>query len=365
MMYPNDPLYFHRADYARKLLNSLHDGITHAFTLFAPRRMGKTQFLLRDVAPLAEDMGFNVFYFSFMDDEPDTVVSRFQAALHRFAADNSKIKTFIASIKKLDIAGSGLERDIHSDAPPVSTLIGHLAAGKRQTLLLLDEVQELAHIKGTSGLIRALRTGLDVNQQQVKTIFTGSSTNALHAMFNDSKAPFFHFAHALDFPVFGREFTDFLATVYAARTGRELDGAAFYAVFERLNKTPMYMRAVTQDMIVNPALQLDEAMAYRMAQMQTQAGYWHQWAGLKPLERAILADIAQGGVAPYSHERRGHYAALLGVQEVGTSQVQSSIKRLARQDLLTRDTGGNLQINSPALQTWLLGLAQNPKSSAS
>ena len=49
-------------------------------------------------------------------------------------------KTFIASIKKLDIAGSGLERDIHSTAPPVSTLIGHLATGKRQTLLLLDHL---------------------------------------------------------------------------------------------------------------------------------------------------------------------------------------------------------------------------------
>lgn len=41
-----DPLYFHRPEYAAKLVHSLQGGITHAFTLFAPRRMGKTQFLL-------------------------------------------------------------------------------------------------------------------------------------------------------------------------------------------------------------------------------------------------------------------------------------------------------------------------------
>ncbi|KLT71960.1 selenocysteine synthase, partial [Neisseria arctica] len=65
-MQTKDALYCRCANYAERLLTSLN-GITYAFTLFAPRRMGKIQFLLKDIAPTAERMGFNVFYFSFMD----------------------------------------------------------------------------------------------------------------------------------------------------------------------------------------------------------------------------------------------------------------------------------------------------------
>ena len=48
-----DPLYFPRTELSTALLSSLKSGISHAFTLFAPRRMGKTQFLTNDIAPAA------------------------------------------------------------------------------------------------------------------------------------------------------------------------------------------------------------------------------------------------------------------------------------------------------------------------
>ena len=117
--------------------------------------------------------------------------------------------------------------------------------------MLLDEVQELARVSHTIGLIRSLRTGLDINQQKIKVIFTGSSTNGLRAMFNDNKAPFFHFAHPLYFPNLGKDFTDFLADIYHSRTGQEIDKNQFYELFERFNFTPLYMRSIAQDMIIN------------------------------------------------------------------------------------------------------------------
>ena len=72
-----DPLYFPRTELAAALLGSLKSGISSAFTLFAPRRMGKTQFLTNDIAPAAEKDGFNVFYFSFMDNRDTADPARF------------------------------------------------------------------------------------------------------------------------------------------------------------------------------------------------------------------------------------------------------------------------------------------------
>ncbi|KLT71964.1 selenocysteine synthase, partial [Neisseria arctica] len=251
------------------------------------------QFLLKDIAPTAERMGFNVFYFSFMDDTGANVAADFQTALYHFAQSirtGSGIKSFLGSLNKIDIMGIGIGRENKAETlPKISDIITSIAHDNAPTLLLLDEVQELARIKDTSGLIRSLRTGLDINQNRVKTIFTGSSTNGLKAMFNNSKAPFFHFAHALDFPLLGKEFTDFLADVYQKRTGKQADKAAFYTMFKRLNHTPMYMRAVVQDMIITPELSLEEAASSRLQQLNEQHAEKGIWAELKPIEQAILA----------------------------------------------------------------------------
>ncbi|WP_115217633.1 ATP-binding protein [Suttonella indologenes] len=351
-----DALFFHRTDYAQKLLNSLKDGITHAVTLFAPRRMGKTQFLLQDIAPLAEQQGFNVFYFSFMDSHHP--ISDFQSALYQFAQNiqaGNKAKTFLSGISKIDILGIGLEREIASnEAPRLSDIIAVIASDNRPSLLLLDEVQELARLSDAKGLIRSLRTGLDVHQYQIKTIFTGSSTNGLRAMFNDNKAPFFHFAHALDFPLLGQEFTDFLAEIYYERTGKPINTAALFELFQSLHHTPMYLRAIIQDMIINPSISLREAAEKRMAQLGEQDREAGQWQQMKALEKAIIRDIAKGiEVNLYSQENRQKYAALLGVGHVGNSSVQGAIRRMERHDWISRDAGGKWIVNNPLLATWI------------
>lgn len=61
MKVKSDPLYYPRTELADLLVRNLEEGISSAFTLFAPRRMGKTQFLLNDVTKSAKEHNFNVF----------------------------------------------------------------------------------------------------------------------------------------------------------------------------------------------------------------------------------------------------------------------------------------------------------------
>ncbi len=354
-----DPLYFPRTELASALLGGLKSGITHAFTLFAPRRMGKTEFLINDIAPIAEENGFNVFYFSFMDgNNTINADEAFHQALHQFAQATRAshgVKTLFSSFKKIDVLGVGLERELtEKKLPGISEIIAYIAADNQFTLLLLDEVQELARIPNASNLIRSLRTGLDINKNRVKTIFTGSSTNGLRMMFNDVKAPFFHFAHALDFPNLDKNFTDFLAEVYQERVHKPLDKQALYAVFERLNYTPMYMRAIIQDMIINPALSLEQAAEIRLEQMQESGNFTAQWRELSTIEQFILRAISKGQSSIYSAEFRQDMAERLGVETVKVSTMQSAIRKLQRKDLISKMSNAVLQINNPLLQTWLM-----------
>lgn len=348
-----DPLYFPRQGLATALIDSLKGGITNAFTLFAPRRMGKTQFLLRDIAPLAETRGFNVFYFSFMDGGTDDFIQ----ALNQFALAvkaAGRAKAAINTITKLEVLGVGIERQPAQQSAHThpSQAIGAIAADGRPSLLLLDEVQELARKADSEPLIRSLRTGLDVHWQQVKTIFTGSSTNGLRAIFNDNKAPFFHFAHALDFPVLGREFTDFLADTYQERTGRAADKDAFYQSFEQFDRTPLYMRAVVQDMIISPNLMLEQAVQYRLREMLGSSGIIADWQQLNALERLMMRRIAQGQASLYGREAIGQISAALGT-ETKAGSIQAAIRKLERRDLITKDAGGVWVINSPLMKAWI------------
>ena len=57
--------HFERTDLAQKLLNAIKLGIVQSFTLFAPRRIGKTEFLEFDFRPALEAHNYKVIYFSF------------------------------------------------------------------------------------------------------------------------------------------------------------------------------------------------------------------------------------------------------------------------------------------------------------
>lgn len=72
-------------------------------------------------------------------------------------------------------------------------------------------MQALATSPKHAPFIAALRTGLDLNKDRVKAVFTGSSREGLRRMFSQASAPFFHFGQNLDFPDMDRGFTEHLA----------------------------------------------------------------------------------------------------------------------------------------------------------
>lgn len=346
-----DPLYFHRSALAETLLSAFQSGISSAFTLFAPRRMGKTQFLLQDITPLAKEKGFAVFYFSFMDRHDFPPAQLFQRDLFQFK-EMGTVKRFLDKVNKVEVFGLSMERE-QSALPNVRAIMDELAERKEPTLLLLDEVQELARLKNTDDLIRSLRTGLDIHQQKIKTIFTGSSTNGLRLLFQDLKAPFFQFSHSINFPTLGREFTDFMANIYQERTGQILDKEVLFDAFERLYKIPMHFRSLIADLILNPDLSLSDALFHRLNEIDDQNEYALNWVKLSAIERLILQMLANGQEGLYSENNRQQMAEALGIEHLKTSTIQSAIRRLQNKDFITRNLANKIQLNNTLFANWI------------
>ena len=54
--------HYHRPKLAKIYLDTLNAGLVTTTTIFAPRRAGKTSFLLKDLAPAALTLGYIVVY---------------------------------------------------------------------------------------------------------------------------------------------------------------------------------------------------------------------------------------------------------------------------------------------------------------
>ncbi|MFL6603464.1 MAG: hypothetical protein ACJ8R9_19345 [Steroidobacteraceae bacterium] len=62
-----DPWHFARPELAQKYLQTFEIGLISAQALFAPRRMGKSEFLEQDLIPAAQKSGLLTAYLNLWD----------------------------------------------------------------------------------------------------------------------------------------------------------------------------------------------------------------------------------------------------------------------------------------------------------
>ena len=366
-----DPWHFPRGELAERVLNTLAGGPVQALTLFAPRREGKTEFLVQDLAPHAESRGHRVIYASFWE-APLSPLAVLLHALEK-ARDRGRLVDRIrtsawrmAPTLKLSAAipgtGTGAETEIDltrlKGQPPtelllyLQELLGRLSNRARPTILLLDEVQELARSRSNAPLVAALRTGLDKRREGLAAVFTGSSRAGLAAMFSNREAPFFHFATPIDLPTLGEPFVDHVARVFEATTKRSLNRGAMVDAFIRLHRNPYFFRLLVQTMLHDVRHTIDSAMEQVHERIAADLGYADVWLDLNPLQRETARALAIGAGRPFSRAFREALGAALGEEVPSAARVQAALRRLER--LGIADTArGAWELADPALGGWI------------
>ena len=354
-----DIWHYPRRELAQQVLGMFNSGLSSALVFFAPRRMGKTEFLLKDMKPLAESNDWSVLYFSFLDvgSEPKRA---FTLALMQFAVDIgatkwSKLQKYI---KKVSAGVGGLQAGIELREPEQVSYslkdIMAILAQYKSVLLLLDEVQVLACHEQNRDFIATLRTALDVNKDTIKVVFTGSSRQGLGNMFAQSDAPFFHFGQNLNLPDLGKDFTDHLAQVFCQTTGRQLDKQALWQAFQALDKIPQLIRSLVERMVLNPQLTIDEAQKQLMQEVVDERDYTSIWHQRSLLEQLLLKAIANGDRALFSQANRQYLADKMGIEDLPVSTVQSAIRSLQRQHIIgSLPKRGGYYIDDPNFESWI------------
>lgn len=368
-----DPWHFQRQDLAASVLALLADGPAQALTMFAPRRTGKTEFLLKDLGPLAEKRGHRVVYASFWQSPQSplaTLLHELEASLQggAFAGGARPPAAW-----KLRFAGKllGAKAEVEIDPstlrgkPPTDLLLYldhllHRVSGKRRpAILMFDEVQELARDGNNAPLIAALRTSLDRRSDALRTVFTGSSQAGLKAMFGAREAPFFHFATPVDLPSLGEEFVDHLFQTFKKTARHAPRRRELLIAFDQLHRNPYFFRALVETLLLNPHLTVAEGLLQVRGWVADELGYPNTWLGFNPLQQAVARALAAGGRNPFSKSFREAAGRELGeTAPPSSSQIQAVLRKMERLGLAGRENG-DWALTDPEFGAWVMRNAGN------
>ncbi|EEF26762.1 conserved hypothetical protein [Ricinus communis] len=200
----HDTWHFHRPALANSYLTLLDAGLVTSTTIFAPRRAGKTSFLLKDLAPTARAASYAVAYADLWQTRVApglALVRALEEALEPVGGVNKLLAHFKAPVRKIkakaDVAGAKLEGEVELGEGVkaqseltlrIDELVATLCA-KAPLLLLVDEAQELARTREHEAVATALRTTMTKHQHRLRVVFTGSSRTRLGHVFSNASAP--------------------------------------------------------------------------------------------------------------------------------------------------------------------------------
>lgn len=367
-MVNEDPWHFERPELAGRVLDALTKGPATALTLFAPRRTGKTEFLLKDLAPLARHERVRIVYVSFWRASLSPLALLLHALESALAGGTwtDRIRRGARALApKLTLSapvGGSAEIDLTAIGPTPPTelllylddLLERLARRSGTVILLLDEVQELAKDARNAPLVASLRTSLDTRSDTLKAVFTGSSRDGLRAMFSEREAPFFHFATPLELPPLESPFVAHLLRVGKRHTGRDIDEGEAIAAFGKLHRNPYFFRRLLETLLLEPEIDVAAGVAIVRARLSEELRYPETWLELDVVQRGVIHALAEGREKPYGRAARARVATLAGIDEPSAAAVPSALRTLVRRGLVD-SWSGRWEIEDPAFAEWIRG----------
>lgn len=361
-----DPWHYPRPRLAAHYLDALDLGLQSARGLFAKRRMGKTEFLTKDLLPAAKDRGYLTAYANLWDDRsaPTRVLV---AALTSAAKPRGMLarvaKTLKSPIKKVRAGGKipglaegHLEADLFDEADLDRGLRGALAERdktKKKFLLVVDEAQVLSGVShGT--IAHTLRAALDVRKETVKVIFAGSSESTLRRMFGRTSEPFYNWAPLEPFELLGRDFVQSMVGKANALTKHPIKLPAALAAFAALDNTPDYFRTFLDRYLTHALDGVDAALEHTRSVVYTNREFQEQWHSLLAADQQLLRMLANGATDLHGKAARTKLGDILGVDTpVKPSTVQNALVRLQANTILTKMDHGEYEFEDDAFAHWI------------
>ncbi|CAB3750926.1 AAA family ATPase [Paraburkholderia humisilvae] len=359
-----DPWHFVRPELADAYLDAFDLKLSSARGLFARRRMGKTEFLRRDLLPAAQERGYLAAYTNFWDSRSSpapSLVSALADALepHGLRAVLAKLGNPVRKIKASAKIPGGVEGALEAElsAPEANSgvalreVLRQLDRQKKPLLLVIDEAQVLARAEHTE-FAHALRAALDIRKDRIKVIFAGSSETTLREMFARASEPFYNWAALEPFPLLGDEFVAFTIRLMNRMARRRLTLEQGKYVFEELHRTPEFFKRFIERYMLYQLDGHEAALAHTKASVFSDENFLKQWTAMKAADQIVIGLLARGETDIHSAAGLKRLTQLLGKIATKNTSAQA-LRRLQAHNVVTRLAIGDYRIEDEAFAEWI------------
>lgn len=365
--------HYHRPALAKIYLDTLNAGLVTSTTIFAPRRAGKTSFLLKDLTPAAETAGYTVAYVDLWQTKLSPGISIVRG-LERALEPKNAVESFVAKLQtpikkvkaKAEIAGATLEgelelgnlsKKIQTDIALQIEILIDMLCKKKPVLLLIDEAQELAKTKEHEAVATALRTAITRNQNRLRVVFTGSSRTQLAHVFSNSNAPLYSTGSAIaDFPQLNLDFVEYIAERFKQSTGRTLPVTSAWQAFVNFQQQPEPFLVGIVDMVLNPSITLEEAMNVVADKIRSTENHEGSWAALDATQKALVRMLAlDSSLKPFSKAVVLKLRTIIGIESLEVTHVQRAMSKLS--NVVFKSPRDTYEFENEAFAQWVRTLA--------
>lgn len=330
--------------------------------LIGPRRFGKTSFVLN----LLEELEKSSYKCFFIDIFNITSHRDFlQQMLRGLRSKRSKLQELLASIPKfrpkmsadfdLNTGHSSIELALEKSSDKdvkemIQDVLARLEKLGEKVILVIDEFQKITELNDNGWLEGTLR----IHMQQLRNtsfLFTGSRRGIIYDMLNNSKRPLYHFCQSIEFPSFGKEFTDWVVKRFS-EIEVKCDLKAINHLRDLVRDTPNYVQMICFHMAVDGKSHVNiKAVEHTLKAVVQQNAYAYQTLlnSLTPMQQRTLRLAAKENKQIYAKDLREKYEISSG------AALASAIKSLKLKGIIEEEAQekGKVVFNDPLFAFWL------------
>jgi len=367
----NDLIYekwhFSRPKLAQSYLTLLRDGSGDPICLQAPRRLGKTTFILTEVIPAASKAGYLPVYVDVWQHRSDPLAAinyALQEAIDNIEVPGSTLgKRLKTKVNKVGLGSASIELGDEPvrhrpDAPflLVDFLLKSLIrTAKKPILLLFDEIQELAIVKDGETIVSALRSAIMKSKSSVRVIFTGSNQDRLRELFSRSRAALYEGASMLSFPALGDEFSQFIADRIYENLRRPVPVSEVSLAFERFQHQPRLLIDLVFVFASGIDASFKEVFERHVDRIISDSSFQPILDRMTLLQRLVCQRLNFASDLTSAEARRG-YALALHKKTVPSGSVGDALRTLVDMHVLTKPSGirGHYAFDDPMFREWFI-----------
>jgi hypothetical protein len=345
--------------------------------LAAPRRTGKSTFLVTDLLPELRSRKATPVYVDLWSNKSEDPGVMIRNAVRKSLEEQGN--RMLRHVRKTGLTKAGLGSWLSFDLDRLgmtggATLADGLATLVRKTagsvVVVVDEAQHAVRSEAGREAMFALKSARDTinldgslkrkdNSAAHGLVFTGSHRDKLASLVIGRDQPFFG-SRVSDFPSLGRDYTDaycrHVNALLAPDRGINPDEMA--DAFHIVGHRPQYLYgAVTRYALGDMGTEAPPSSLVDLARAEREThwdAYRTQWSGLDGIQQAVLRRVVEEGhgFRPFDAESVAAYSVAVG-KAVGVRDAQQALDQLRDMSLVVRLERGRYSLDDPSFAEWL------------